>query len=116
MRSARAFSAGRSHVCVVTAATAATDGRGFSGVMREAVAQALTHWTSAWGIHSATGADRANEASRRLHHTTSAVLHDAESIDASEFGDVGGDDGDAQLQTRATDPEVIGTDQLTPAT
>ncbi|KZS64713.1 hypothetical protein A4G28_12335 [Mycobacterium ostraviense] len=64
----------------------------------------------------ATGSDRIKEASGRVHHKTSAVLHDAESIDASKVGDVGGDDGYAQLQTRATDPDVIGTDQLAPAT
>ncbi len=64
----------------------------------------------------ATGSDRSNEASRRVHHKTSAVPHDAEPIDAPKIGDVGGHDGYAQLQTGATDPEVVGTDQLTPAT
>jgi hypothetical protein len=46
----------------------------------------------------------------------SAVLHDAEAVDASEMFDVVGDDRNAQSQTGTTDPEVVRADQLAAAT
>ena len=55
-------------------------------------------------------------ASGRCRGQPSTVLNDAQPIDTTEIRHVSGDDGDAQSQARATDPEVVGADQFATTT